>query len=82
MSIREIPKSYEYQCDGCPVTHVQEHAGGHYTNSTPPHWVTVIIRGGEGSGGGAEKLLCPDCKKHLVVPGFTTPQASSILKGE
>lgn len=81
MSIREIPRSFEYQCDGCPQTHVQEGAGGHYTNSTPPNWLTIIIRPGESGRGGTEKLLCPDCKKLLIVPGFTTPQAS-ILRSE
>lgn len=74
MSIREIPKSYEYQCDGCPVTHLQENANGHYFNSTPEGWMTVKLQPGHGGGGGTEKLLCPNCKMNVRVPGFTSPQ--------
>jgi len=43
MAIREIPKSFEYHCDRCPETHVQENASGHYSNSTPPKWLSLTI---------------------------------------
>jgi hypothetical protein len=39
--IREIPKSFEYTCDRCGATHRQESAEGHYTESTPPEWLTI-----------------------------------------
>lgn len=43
MTIREIPKCYEYKCDKCEVTHLQENASGHYGNSTPPQWYRLRI---------------------------------------
>lgn len=43
MSIEEVPKSYIYKCDvpGCRARHTQANATGHYTNSTPPYWLSV-----------------------------------------
>mgnify|MGYP001263534490 CR=1 FL=1 len=68
MSIREIPRSFVYTCDGCKVEHTQENAGGHYANSRPPHWATLkIAREAYDSHGAAcadaslERLLCKDC---------------------
>lgn len=72
MTIREIPKSYEYTCDGCGVTHIQEGAGGHYTNSTPPGWLTLKAQGDAlcnslgGKGYFREKLLCSDCALPII----------------
>jgi len=59
MSIREVPKSYEYECDWCSDVHKQGYAAGHYTNSTPPLWVTLRVTiGGKAP---VDVLLCPKC---------------------
>lgn len=54
MSIREIPKSFVYECDGehCSSQHIQEGADGYYTNSTPPKWMRLKIDQ-------KEYLVCP-----------------------
>lgn len=43
MSIREIPRAFEYTCDGCGAVHLQKNAAGHYTDSRPPHWIRLKI---------------------------------------
>jgi hypothetical protein len=43
MTIREIPRSFEYTCDGCGETHVQQNAHGHYHNSRPPEWAGLSL---------------------------------------
>ncbi len=43
MAVQEIPKSYLYTCDACGATHTQEHAYGHYTDSTPPNWSKLFL---------------------------------------
>ena len=63
MSIREIPKSWEYKCDRCGVTHHQENASGHYSNSTPPMWVTIRVS--RYSNAPVEILLCDGCEDQL-----------------
>lgn len=39
-TIREI-RGFEYECGKCGATHIQDNANGHYSNSTPPGWITV-----------------------------------------
>lgn len=69
MTVREIPKAFEYICDCCGKKHVQENANGHYTNSRPSHWAQLIFRqaaedfqGQEVADATVERLLCPDCR--------------------
>ncbi len=64
MSVREIPKSYEYTCDGCGRKHVQEGATGHYRNSSPPGWAKILWRPSEGSD--TEWSLCEKCKQFIT----------------
>lgn len=59
MTINEVPKSYEYVCDSCGATHVQKNASGHYHNSTPKNWATILVRRlGETN---VDRLLCEGC---------------------
>lgn len=73
MPIREIPKAYEYTCDICGKTHLQENAGGHYTDSRPPYWARLIFRraatdfqGQEVADASFERLLCEICVPALL----------------
>jgi hypothetical protein len=68
MAIREIPRSFEYTCDGCRTVHVQENASGHYTNSRPSHWAHLKIeqdahdfQGQAVADASITRLLCPVC---------------------
>ena len=67
MSIREIPRAYEYRCDRCGATHLQESAAGHYTESTPPNWATLKWLSDkwalwvDGQGALSIQLLCETC---------------------
>lgn len=62
MSIREIPRAFEYRCDRCGATHV-----GYYTESTPPSWATLKWRSdkwalwADGQGALSTQLLCETC---------------------
>jgi len=72
MSIREIPRAWEYTCDKCGSTHLQENASGQYSNSTPPKWMSLKI--GVYSKSPVDILLCDQCKEILVelhIPGIT-----------
>lgn len=70
MSIREIPKSYEYSCDLCGAVHVQRNANGQYTNSTPPDWLLLRMdSNGKRFSYPAEpmrKLLCTTCGERTL----------------
>lgn len=73
MSVREIPKSYEYTCDCCGTVHVQENAGGHYTNSRPPRWAMLTLAqdaedwsGAAVADGTLKLLLCQLCRGSLA----------------
>lgn len=57
MSVKEIPRAFDYICDACNETHHQENAGGHYTNSRPPNWSHLKMAGAHDR----EVLLCPRC---------------------
>jgi hypothetical protein len=77
MTIREIPKSYEYRCDKCGATHLQENASGQYSNSTPPEWMSLRV--GEYSKAPVDILLCQGCRSVLTeylqnstLPGITS----------
>jgi len=68
MAIQEIPKAFLYICDGCGAEHLQKNASGHYTNSTPAHWATLILRqdaydfqGCAVADGTITRLLCEEC---------------------
>lgn len=70
MTIKEVPKSYVYTCDLCGAEHVQENAGGHYSNSTPPDWMKLMV-GGNGRrwsypGEPINKLLCESCGERTL----------------
>jgi len=71
--IREIPKAFEYTCDLCEVAHLQENASGHYTNSRPARWATLIlqrddidIQGMPCAKADMSGLFCPECAEKLV----------------
>jgi hypothetical protein len=69
MTVREIPKSYEYICDVCGKNYIQENAGGHYTDSRPPHWARLVFKqaredfqGNECADASVELLMCRECR--------------------
>ena len=73
MPIREIPKAYEYTCDSCGKTHLQENANGHYPNSRPKYWATLHLeqsaydhQGGAVADASIISLLCDECCKAVV----------------
>lgn len=73
MSVKEIPKAYEYTCDRCGTTHLQENASGHYSNSRPKHWATLLLQqdsydyqGQAVVNGDVSFLLCQDCRMSAV----------------
>lgn len=59
MTIREIPRAFVYECDGCGLEHKQENAGGHYTDSRPDGWGRVTLK--YAANFELERLLCPKC---------------------
>lgn len=68
MSVREIPKAFEYTCDGCGQLHLQENASGHYSNSRPPRWASLVFarlaydpQGAACADATVKLLLCEDC---------------------
>lgn len=64
MSIKTIPTAYEYKCDNCGRTHLQENASGHYDNSTPPVWMSLkVFRYNKAP---FEVLLCEKCEVPFV----------------
>jgi hypothetical protein len=73
MTVYEVPKSYQYECDNCKCTHLQESASGHYANSTPPGWMTVRVVKNENAAP-FESLLCGRCRRGVVIPGFSDPR--------
>ena len=73
MSIREIPKAFEYVCDVCKKAHMQQNASGHYSNSRPPHWADLHIKqdaydyqGAAVADGSVHRLLCDDCRYSVI----------------
>lgn len=73
MTIREIPKSFEYICDGCGVKHLQENATGHYSNSRPAHWATLTLareaydyQGSACADATIKRLLCEKCSGQVA----------------
>lgn len=74
MSIIEVPKAYQYECDLCGEKHIQQNARGHYWESTPEGWITFRIAFNQvdlkGDGykkyGVTEFLACP---KHYSALG-------------
>jgi len=68
MAIEEIPRSFVYKCDFCGVWHTQANAAGHYTNSTPPGWMTLQFNYSAEEIASSiprprEKLLCRECRE-------------------
>ncbi len=71
--IETIPMSYKYTCDACGKTHIQEHAAGHYTNSTPPKWGMLKHysaypqeqSASQSNDGREDWLLCIDCNTRV-----------------
>lgn len=85
MAIRTIPQSYEYSCDVCGKTHLQENASGHYTDSRPPHWSRLTLarhaydfQGSTVADGTVSKLLCEYCTT-LISEAIN--RVSSPMKG-
>jgi hypothetical protein len=73
MSVEKIPQSFRYICDVCGMAHLQENAGGHYTDSRPPHWARLTIaqaahdyQGMECADATIARLLCDDCRAGAV----------------
>lgn len=62
--IREVPRAFEYECDICGVKHLQENAGGHYTDSRPDGWSRLLMKQSD-SCGPFEWLCCELCSKEL-----------------
>lgn len=68
MGIKEIPRAFLYVCDGCGNEHMQENAGGHYTDSRPARWTRLKLartaydyQGAACADGSIERLLCEEC---------------------
>lgn len=66
--IREVPRSFVYECDACGAEHVQENASGHYTNSRPSQWMTLKLerdatdyQGAAVASADVKLLLCLSC---------------------
>lgn len=80
MAIREIPKSYEYTCDKCSYTHIQENASGHYTNSTPYGWSRLKWRVARDNEDETNLLLCMACTGSfgLTLAGWRLPHSSEV----
>ena len=68
MAIREVPRSFVYQCDACGEEHVQENPTGHYTDSRPPQWTTLRFTTTDKLSElrRDEKLLCENCGTSVV----------------
>lgn len=73
MSIREIPRAFEYQCDVCGKMHIQENASGHYADSRPPHWARLKIaqtaydfQDAACADASVERLMCDNCGPALI----------------
>lgn len=74
MTIREIPRAFEYVCDLCSAAHLQENAGGHYSDSRPPRWSRLTVarsaydfQGSAVADGTITRLLCADCSERVIV---------------
>lgn len=64
MTIRAIPAAFEYKCDNCGRTHLQENASGTYANSTPPEWMSLkVFRYNKTP---FDVLLCEKCETPFV----------------
>jgi hypothetical protein len=50
---------------------------GHYTNSTPPGWVTVRIVKNENVAP-LEILLCDQCRGGIIIPGFNDVRSTVL----
>lgn len=62
MAIRKLT-GFEYKCDACDRTHVDDTRSSHYHNSTPPDWLAVRVSvHGEPC---REVLLCKSCARDL-----------------
>lgn len=72
MAIKEIRRAFEYSCDGCPVTHIQHNAEGHYFQSLPPGWSSLRFIRKEGGDGHQlqtdmkDVLLCERCGEKIA----------------
>jgi hypothetical protein len=73
MAVVEVPRSYRYICDDCGAEHVQENAGGHYTNSRPKFWAHLKLsrdaydhQGSAVADGSIERLLCAACSEKVI----------------
>lgn len=73
MSIETIPQAFKYTCDLCGKEHLQVNASGHYSNSRPPHWATLIVaqdaydyQGSACADATIKRLLCDDCRPLII----------------
>lgn len=70
MGFEEIPKTYQYTCDACIVTHKQEHGSEHYHNATPPGWTIIRVytctENFNPNNTSFEKLLCEACAGQII----------------
>ena len=78
MAVTEIPRSFLYTCDRCKAEHVQPNPAGHYTESTPPGWMTVqLYRAGKDS----VMPSSPIRKRKLLCDACTPPMYEIIIRG-
>ena len=68
MSIREIPRAFEYTCDFCKTDHLQQNAG-----SRPSGWGNLKLerdatdcQGNAVADGSQKWLVCPKCLAVLI----------------
>ncbi len=81
MTIREIPKSYEYVCDVCGEAHTQHNANGLYSYSCPPRWAWLKLeQSGEWADESRKLLLCERCKDtaNKFVNGFVKSEGNVV----
>jgi len=66
MSVKKF-EGFIYTCESCDKIHRQEGATGHYTQSTPPGWLSFSYYIGDGGEPyQQQKLVCDECSKWFV----------------
>lgn len=67
MGITVIPKTYKFNCDGCPVVVTQDHP------QQPKNWSRLEVhrdaydlQGSAVADASIERLLCEACSDHIV----------------
>lgn len=86
MSVREIPVSYEFTCDGCGATEQQA------SKSRPNYWCDLTVAqdaydysGAAVADGTIKRSLCSDCRADVVKAindAMASRRARTLIQGE